>query len=266
MASQIKHIRIDNSHESYLHADDPTAILYSNFRRQYGQDSYVLIAIATPEIFDLNFLRKLQAFHDGLEVELPHVAEVTSIVNARLTRGENDTLIVEELLEVWPEDAAGLIALKQRIYDNPLLVGHLVSEDGEITAIVVRPEVYAIPEEALDDFGSFQDEYVEEELSFVGVDEKSELVKVLDEIVEKYDAPDFQIHLSGGSVVGARLNVMMRADVATYMVVCSLVILLLLVALFRRFSGVFIPIVMVCATLITTFGGPQASPPLCRRI
>jgi predicted RND superfamily exporter protein len=47
---------------------------------------------------------------------------------------------------------------------------------------------------------------------------------------------------------------MMRADVANYMIVCSLVILLLLVILFRRFSGVFIPVVMVFATLMTTFG------------
>ncbi len=253
MASQIKNVRIDNSHESYLHADDPTAILYSNFRKQYGQDSYVLIAIATPEVFDLKFLRKLQAFHDEIEVKVPHVAEVTSLVNARLTRGENDTLIVEKLLEAWPEDEAGLIALKDRVYDNPLLVGHLISRDGAISSIVVRPEVYAMDEEAFDEFGSF-DDGLEEEPAFVGVDEKSELVRVLDEIVEKYDAEDFKIHLSGGSVVGARLNVMMRADVANYMIVCSSVILLLLVLLFRRFSGVFVPLVMVISTLMTTFG------------
>ncbi len=259
MAAQIKHIRIDNSHESYLRADDPTAMLYNTFRQQYGQDSYVLIAISTPEVFDLGFLKKLKAFHDELETGLPHVAEVTSLVNARLTRGENDTLIVEGLLEAWPEDEAGLAALKERVYGNPLLVGHLISRDGEISAIMVRPEVYAIDEEPFDEYSTFEtltnlEEDETQELSFVGVDEKSELVFALDEIVERYDAPDFRVHLSGGSVVGARLNYMMRADVTNYMIVCGSVILFLLVALFRRFSGVFIPLVMIITTLTTTFG------------
>ena len=60
-----------------------------------------MIAIQPPEIFDPTFLRTLQELHETLEKEVPYIEDMTSMVNARNTRGEEDELIVEDLLENW---------------------------------------------------------------------------------------------------------------------------------------------------------------------
>ncbi len=93
----IPHITFDNSTESFLLKRDPASKLYREFRNQFGQDDHILIAIAPPEVFELDFLERLRAFHRALEAGLPHIEDITSILNARQTRGEEDALIVEEL-------------------------------------------------------------------------------------------------------------------------------------------------------------------------
>jgi predicted RND superfamily exporter protein len=95
---------MDNSVEGFLHDDDPTLIRYNEFRDQFGRDDVTIIAIETPDVFDLGFLEKLRALHEDLEAEVPHLDEITSLINARSTRGEGDALIVEDLLEDWPRD------------------------------------------------------------------------------------------------------------------------------------------------------------------
>ena len=100
---QIPSISINTSSEAMLHEDDPSLLEYNRFRDQFGRAELVIIAVRAPEIFNAGFLAKLQSFHTDLEDEVPYLREVTSLVNARNTRGQNDELIVEDLLEGWPE-------------------------------------------------------------------------------------------------------------------------------------------------------------------
>ena len=101
---QLPRLAVDNSVEGFLRDDDPALIRYDEFRDQFGREDVTIIAIETPDVFDLAFLEKLRSLHEDLETEVPHVDEITSLVNARSTRGEGSALIVEDLLEEWPED------------------------------------------------------------------------------------------------------------------------------------------------------------------
>ena len=114
-ASQLPKITFDLSTEGFLHTDDPALVTYNDFRRQYGRDDMIIIAIEPGRIFDQVFLEKLKAFHEDLEEEVPHVDDIISMVNARNTRGEGETLIVEDLLAAWPRDEGDLERLRQRV-------------------------------------------------------------------------------------------------------------------------------------------------------
>ena len=46
---------------------------------------------------------------------------MTSLVNVRNTRGEADELIVEDLLEHWPQTHEEMAALKKRVLGEPAL-------------------------------------------------------------------------------------------------------------------------------------------------
>ena len=98
-AAALPDIRAENSAESFLRGTDEAAVVYEAFRREFGQDSMILLAVEAPDVFEPDFLERLQALHQDLEAEVPHVREITSLVNARETRGVGDTLVVGELFE-----------------------------------------------------------------------------------------------------------------------------------------------------------------------
>ena len=141
LATQLPNLRYDGSTEAFFHEDDPVRVTYDQFRAQFGSDTLILIAVRPPEIFDLGFLEKLRSFHDELEAEVPMLVEVTSLVNARETRGEGDELIVGDLMEDWPESEQDVAELKQRVLANPLYRDQLVSSNGELTTVVLETVV-----------------------------------------------------------------------------------------------------------------------------
>ena len=101
--SQLPKLDFDTSTEAMLQKDDPALLLYNEFRDQFGSSEIMLITVMPPEIFEETFLTKLQAFHKELEESIPYLNEVTSLINARNTRGEADKLYVDELLKDWPD-------------------------------------------------------------------------------------------------------------------------------------------------------------------
>ena len=79
---------------------------------------------APPAVFDFKFLEKLRRLHRELEQNVPYLDDITSLVNARNTRGQGDELIVEDFLEKWPQNARDLAALKRRALANPMYPQH----------------------------------------------------------------------------------------------------------------------------------------------
>src|SRR5210317_2082718 len=92
--SQIPKITIDTSTEGFLHENDPTLLAYNAFRDQFGRDEVVIIAIKSSNIFSQGFLKKLKELQEDIKQNVPLIDDITSLVNARNTRGETNELIV----------------------------------------------------------------------------------------------------------------------------------------------------------------------------
>ena len=131
LISQLPNIQVDTSIEGFLHYNDPARTAYRTFKKQFGRDELIIVTIRPPEIYDQGFLKKLKAFHDEVETSVPFLDDITSLVNARNTRGEGDRLIVEDLLEHWPDTPGALAALKQRVMDNENYRNLLVDATGK---------------------------------------------------------------------------------------------------------------------------------------
>ena len=67
LASFIPQMEVKMASEDFLFEDDPVRAVYDAFRHDFGQDQVTIVAISPPEIFDLRFLEKLEAFHRDLE-------------------------------------------------------------------------------------------------------------------------------------------------------------------------------------------------------
>lgn len=260
MASFLPHMRVENASQSYLHDDNPASIRYEAFCDQFGQDDQIVVAITPPDVFEPRFLESLRDLHAALEEELPHVTEVNSLVNARRTRGEGDMLIVEDLLDDWPTTPEAFAALRVRVLSNPLYIDALISRDGRTTTITIEPDLYATDdgEDPLADLsGGFDAEETSDRLSrpdYLSTEEKRELLVSLDLILERATQPGVEVQVSGGAVVERHINAMMNSDIRAYMGASGLAIALFLYGLFRRISGVLLPIVVVAASLVSTLG------------
>ncbi|MEN8243935.1 MAG: MMPL family transporter [Thermodesulfobacteriota bacterium] len=258
LVSQIPRITIDTSTEGFLHTKDPALIAYNDFRDQFGRDEIVIVAIQSPNIFSQAFLKKLKQLHEDLEETVPYIDDMTSLINVRNTRGEADELIVEDLLEHWPQNQDEMTALKKRVLKNPLYRNLLVSEDGTFTAISIKTNSHSSIGQGVDVLEGFEEEGVDDPTAaganYLTDKENSEVVRAVHQVVDKYQAPDFKIFLAGSPVVTGFLKKSMMADMRKFMVLSLGAVSILLFIMFRRVSGVVLPLLTVILSLLATLG------------
>ncbi|MBL6970168.1 MAG: MMPL family transporter [Campylobacterales bacterium] len=269
-ASQIKHLHMDTSTEGFLHKDDPLRIEYNLFRDQFGRDEKVLIAIQSPNIFTLDFINKLNKLHKELENNLPYIDDVNSLINARNTRGTIDSLIVDDLFDELPKTQKTLEYKKNLAVNNPILKDLMLNVEGTITTIIIDTATYTsfdkdgklLPQ--INDDAGFDDENVLENVSkaFLTDKENNEIVKQTKEIVSKYQSDDFKILVSGTAVINSELKSSMTSDMQKFIKFVLLVMVVFLALMFRRISGVVLPLITVIFTVLTAlslmaiFGAP----------
>jgi uncharacterized protein len=257
--SQLSQLTMDTSTEGFLHKDDPMRLVYDDFRDQFGRDEKLLIAIKTDNVFDLDFLYKLEKLHRQLERELPYITDVNSLINARNTYGNTDSLIVEDLFEELPKTQAEMEPQKQRALNNPLLKNLLFSEDQTFTAIIIDTQTYSsfnadgslIVENEEDEFAD-EDFGIQAKQDYLSDTENSAIVNKAQNIIQSYQAEDFEILLTGSAVIAGTLKQSMQADTKSFVQKMVIAIVLVLALLFKRVSGVALPIIAVVFTTVVT--------------
>lgn len=258
MASWLPGLRVDNSMESFLHAEDPALLRYNAFRDRFDSDSRLLILVRPPEIFTLEFLSRLRELHRALESEVPYVEEITSLINARNTRGEGDELIVEDLLAVWPTDAVALRALRERVLSNPLYRNVLISENARITSVTLKPFTYSTSSGEADELAGFADPDVFGDIeggpAYLTEAEEYVLVEAVTRVTSRLAGPEFELFLLGGPVMNYRMSQALSRDVAIFMSLSLALNALLLYLLFRRLTAVVLPLGVVGAALVGSVG------------
>ena len=254
LIAQLPRLETDNSFESFLHASDPIRIAYDDFRREFGRDERISVSVEAPDLFAPDFLEKLRAFHTDLEREVPDVRDLTSMINARNTRGDEQGLVVEELLANWPEGPEEFEALRERVLANPLYQNTLVSRDARVTTVSIRLVTYAGEDE--DTTAGFEDEPASPPMDppFLSEQAISKAVHVVADVIERHDAPGFRLRMAGGPVMAERLNSRMQSDMGVFTAWCIGAIGLFLFILFRSVAAVVLPLLVVGLSMLSTLG------------
>lgn len=256
-ASGLRNITVDTSNESFLFPDDPVLIRYEEFREQFGRDDVIIIAIKGDNVFTLEFLNRLQNFHQKIADEIPFVASITSLINIRETRGEGDRLIVDDLLTTLPTNQNELENLRRRVLANPLYQNRLISADGEFTSIIVELSRFSGEGGlAVDDALSFFDETDvptgnNEKLTEAEI---HQLVMQMDELTRQYSIQGFEVIMAGTPAVTDTLKLTLQEDVRKFIVLVVAVIMILLLIAFRVIGAVVLPLGVVLLALVSTIG------------
>ena len=271
LAVNLPKITFDTSTEGFLYKDDPQILAYNDFRNQFGRDEKIIIAIKTKDVFEPAFLKTLFALHDDIEKNVPYIKEVNSLKNARKTTGNVDELIVEDLFEDGiPDDPDQLAAIKQFTLSNPIYENLYLSEDATFTTIIITTQTYTsigvIAESESDMLESGFDDGFEgsdspatvnpatEKLEFINVLETNQLIKAVEEILQQYQNDDLNIYIAGSPIVTKNLQASLIKDMSTFILYVVITIALLLLVMFKRISGIVLPLFIVVLTLLSTVG------------
>jgi uncharacterized protein len=277
--SFIPFVKIDVTTQGNFQKADEVLKRYADFKKQFGSDTSVVIALYPDNIFDLTFLKQLNQLHQDLEEQVPYVDEVTSLINITAIKGEDGQLDIEDLFDTWPKTEAELQGIKAYVFNHPDYVNNIISKEGDYTLIQVRANVFL--EEGEDDFNIESaapekkkelyivslmkklhgeksqkiepGEDINEKTELTNV-QNNEIVKKVNEIVEKYQSDKFPLFVTGGPVIDKLHVDVIGATVRKTIGISIICIFFLLFFIFRRLSGVFIPLLIVLLSLVTTFG------------
>jgi predicted RND superfamily exporter protein len=256
LASFVPGLTVDNSTESFLLPDDPAVIVYNNFRDEFGRDDRVILAVSTSDVFRFEVLEQLRALHLAIEEQVPHVEEVESLLNARVTRGVKDELIVGEFLGDWPETQEDLERLRTEALAHPLYRNNLISADGRVAALAIKPSTYSELAPESDLLAGFADASSEGGPTpvYLTAPEGSELVDGLLELMKDFEREDFRLHLAGALVMTHRIDAGMTRDLTIFLPTTLALMCVVLALLFRRVGGILLPLMVVLLSLVATLG------------
>lgn len=256
LASQISRIQIDTRDEGFFHEDDPTLIAYNDFKKRFGQDEIFIIALQPDKGLDKHFFTTLYQLHSELNAKVPHLDEVTSLINGRNVRGENDTLIIEDLIEAPPKTDEDVSEIIELIDHFPFYENFIVSHDRSTVSIIIK--ALAIKEEQsnniLEGFSQEEDSGQIATEKYLSNAESMEVANVISGILEKYRSESLKIYFTGTPAVVAALQKGIEHDLSVIMPLSCLLIIFFLTLLYRRISGVVYPLLIVLLSLLATFG------------
>jgi len=249
--TNIRFITIDTSTEGFLYDTDPALIRYEAFKEQFGQDEKILVVVQAKDIFALETLKKIKTLHTKLENEVPHLNDITSLINARNTRGDGDRLIVEDLFENFPQNAEELEKIKKIALDNAMYKNLLYNEALTMTTIILEPSAYETAENA-DELAGFGEDIEAEDAEFLTDPSKSEMVRAADKIAKEFNKEGFNVFVAGSLAVNDYNKQSVQKDMQKFVKLVLLMMMIFLFIVFRRVSAVILPIFIVVISLLTT--------------
>jgi len=271
LLSQLPKLTTDTSNEGYFRADDPVLADYNAFKEQFGREEMVVLAIKPPEVFDLHFLTRLREFHEALEKEVPYLDEVTSLINVRNTRGAGDELIVEDLLAKMPDTPEAMTALKERVLASAFYPNLYISEDGRFTTVLVETLAFSPGGSEEDILAGFEEASGDETATdapdkriALTPDENRAVVEAVEKVAARFRVY-FPISTAGSPVLSNYFDQAITRDVMTFMSLAFLTFAVLLLVLFRRFTGVVLPMIVVMfgmlssISLMAVFNAPMTT-------
>ncbi len=246
VGSQAAKIKMDISTEAMLRADDPVRLNYQEFRKTFGREDVIVISIPTGGSINKELLADVYRLQNEIEDQVPYVSKITSLLNARYTYGETseygeeDELIVEDLLEGYPDYKWSDEELNAYVLSQPAYVNRIISEDGKYLALVVELQTYSQ--------NSAQDGSNE----LLNETHSAQTFEALRALVDSHTELD--IAMSGEPVLLTVTNSLTAKDTTRTGITALIMAIIFMVFFFRRLSGVLIPFVVINGSILGTVG------------
>ncbi len=237
MASFLPRLTKDTSADAFMPAEHPAVVFRDEVKEIFGLKDPLVVAIVNtgPEgVFNPESLKLVKWLSDEIAA-LPGIDadRVSSLASEKNILGVPEGLQVEPFFIDPPESQEEADAVRAAVAAFPLYRGNLISENGEATLIAA--------------------ELLDEEQS-------QEAYRQLRELVA--NAPrrnGEEIHIAGQGGVMGYLGKYVDTDAQRLSPLAALIIVFVLFVCYRNLRGVFLPLLVVGATLAVAMGAMAAA-------
>ena len=228
-------IRLDNNNFRFIPKKTEARIVMNEISDTFGDEVPILVGIEREysTILDAPFLQKVQNLSDELS-RIPLVKNTVSIINTPHIEAKDGDISTSPLI---PKNFAGskeeVLEIKKKIRDWDIYERSIVSDDLKSLQIFVFLNVKN--EES-------------------GTKEAMTSCKAIMNLVQKWQFKDSKTYITGMPVFSEEVNEATSHDLTVLIPLVILVVVLVLLASFRRFSGVFLPLLTVIVSTIWAIG------------
>ena len=234
-ATQLPRSRFDNNNFRFIPESDPARLADAEVAQIFGESVPLLVGIQRKyaSVVDREFLQKMQALDQQL-LALPLVKKVVSLTSTTHIEAAGDSIATGKLV---PEDLTGtpeeLNAITEKLRSLDIYNRSLVSDDLKAVQILIFLNVK-------------QEESGTPEVVAVG--------RHVMRIAEEWNCPDSVTYVTGAPVFSEIVNEATGHDLMFLVPIVIVVVAGALFFSFRRFTGVFLPLLTVIISCIWALG------------
>ncbi|MEX0622617.1 MAG: MMPL family transporter, partial [Saccharospirillum sp.] len=266
LGSQLRHLQIDTDLEHFIDESKPARQAYNAVKETYGRNDVIVVGVAAQDVLSDTSLTELADLHRRIEQSVPWVRRVNSLINAPYQEGTEDGLLVDDLIPM-PVGTLDRDVIERRIAATPMLEGLVINAARNFTTLVVEPYTYDFdPTAVTDDATAFDDAFggdftagpqaenndpTGEGERFLPIEKTHELIRALE--TELAATEGLETVAAGMPVVNQQLEATMKSEMQTFISLTVALIIVVLVAFFRRVSAVVMPLSAVLLAIIASF-------------
>ncbi|NRB40245.1 MAG: MMPL family transporter [Pseudomonadales bacterium] len=234
----LSRLEIDMSTEATLHSDDPVLLNFRQFQQDFGRDDMIIIGIEAPQALNDKLLQSLLELQQALENEVPYLKEVNTLHNVRNTYGTEDDLVVEELLENWPQRTRSNEALYQLATQHSNYRGNVMAADGSMLILTLELQTQVAGQK--------------QGFHSITTQETEQAIQVIQDVLQRFE--HLQPVLTGTAVILSAFNAATMADTIQASAIATLAIIVMLAVFFRRVSAVVLPLLIIEFSILSILG------------
>ena len=234
-AAQLPRSRFDNNNFRFIPESDPARLADAEVAQIFGESVPLLVGIQRKyaSVVDREFLQKMQALDQQL-LALPLVKKVVSLTSTTHIEAAGDSIATGKLV---PDELTGapeeLHAITEKLRSLDIYNRSLVSDDLKAVQILIFLNV-------------------KQEES--GTPEVVAVCRHVMRIAEEWDCPDSVTYVTGAPVFSEIVNEATGHDLMFLVPIVIVVVAGALFFSFRRFTGVFLPLLTVIISCIWALG------------
>jgi len=232
---QLPRAELDNNNIRFLPDKNQAKIISEYIDETFGGQVLILVGLERPyrTVFEKSFLERVRNFSNVVE-NVDYVKSVNSIMSTQYITGDNDSIVVSDLV---PENFSGtdeeITELMRRIASWDLFRSSLVSDDLSATQILITLD-------------ALTEDFTRPEVTLS--------VEKIREIAGEIFTGEEEVYFTGQPIINMIVNKSMISDNILLIPLVVIVLLGMLFFSFRRFTFVVLPFLTVIIAVIWAIG------------